>query len=70
MATYVKTEKSEPLVHEATEAEGWEILDAAAKERLGISGREFVQKWEAGEYFNCKERVEVMDVAILLPFVR
>jgi hypothetical protein len=60
----------EPLVREATREEGWAILDAQAQRRLSISGKEFVERWDRGEYLNCEERPEVMHVAMLLPFVR
>ena len=65
-----RTEVENTPIHEASQEEGWTILDAQARARLGISGQEFVRKWEAGEYFNGKEQPEVMHVAMLLPFVR
>ena len=37
-------------VVEATEEEGRAMLDGAAREALGISGQEFLAKWDAGDY--------------------
>jgi len=61
---------SETLAHEATRSEGWEILEAQAQMRLGVSAAEFVRRWDAGEFESSEERPEVLHVAMLLPFVR
>lgn len=45
-------------------------LNAAAKRYLGISGKEFLKRWDAGEY-PCPDDVPgVMAVASLIPLVR
>ena len=44
-------------------------FDQAARENLGMSGQEFVRKWEAGEIDN-PDRPEVMRVYMLLPWAR
>jgi hypothetical protein len=54
----------------ATPAEGRALLDRRAQRYLGISGAEFVRRWNAGEYANDPEQPGVMDVAVLLPFWR
>lgn len=60
----------EPLVHEATEAEGWAILEKQAQKRLHLTAKEFVHKWETGAFQNCKENSEAIRVAMFLPFVQ
>ena len=50
--------------------EGRAIFDAAAQRRLGISGDEFLRKWDAGEFADDPDRPEVIDVAMLIPLVR
>ncbi len=58
-----------PPVREATHEEGLAMLDRRARHRLGISGAEFLRRWEAGEYADDPDQPGVMDVAMLLPFV-
>ncbi len=55
-------------LHEATEAEGWQMLDRAARYHLGISAEEFVRRWQAGEYPD-PDGTPALRVAMLLPFV-
>lgn len=50
--------------------EGREIFDAAAQRHLGISGDEFLRKWDAGEFADDPDRPEVIEVAMLIPLVR
>ncbi len=52
-----------------TPEEGRKLLDRQARRYLGISGKEFVRKWEAKE-FDEPDRPEIMQVAFLLPFGR
>ena len=40
-----------------------------ARRYLGISGDEFVRRWEAGEYAGTADSPGVMDLALLLPLV-
>ncbi len=58
-----------PPVREATHEEGLVMLDRRARRRLGISGAEFLRRWEAGEYTADPDQPGVIDVAMLLPFV-
>jgi hypothetical protein len=49
------------------------LFDSEARRQLGISGEDFVQKWEAGEYEDPPDTPEgwpAMRVAFLLPLVR
>jgi hypothetical protein len=44
------------------------LLDKAARHYLGMSGGEFLARWDAGEYSESLE--SVLDVAVLVPLVR
>lgn len=49
------------------------MFDREAQHRLGITGEEFLRRWDAGEYRDIPDTPEgwrVMDVVFLLPFVR
>ncbi len=56
-------------VVEATPEEGRALLDRAAREVLGISGDEFLAKWDAGEYEGSDDPA-ITRVAMLIPFAR
>lgn len=58
-----------PPVREATLEEGMVMLDRRARRRLGVSGAEFLRRWEAGEYAANPDQPGVIDVTMLLPFV-
>jgi len=58
-----------PEVVEVDYSEGVEILDRSARRKLGISGEEFIRRWDAGEYAEVED-VKAQEVASLLPFVR
>lgn len=58
------------LPPELTPEEGRAIFDEAARRRLGMSGDEFIRRWEAGEFDEGPERLDVMHVAMLLPLVQ
>ena len=51
-------------------AEGRAIFDRQARRYLGISGAEFLRRWEAGEYAADPDQPGVMDLVMLLPLVR
>ncbi|WP_432249132.1 hypothetical protein ACRAR1_17675 [Streptomyces sanyensis] len=59
-----------PEMVEVDYSEGAEILDRAARRKLGISGEEFIRRWDAGEYAVEPEDVKAQEVADLLPFAR
>ena len=61
--------KDESIVKELTLKEGWELLDKQARKYTNMSGKEFVKKWEAGEFDEDPDQPEIMHVAMLLPFV-
>ena len=68
MVLAVKRIRKPPLV--MTAEEGREMFDQVARRRLGMSGDEFIRRWDAGEFDGEPERLDVMDVAMLLPLVR
>lgn len=58
--------------HEAPELtleEGRELFDQRARKFLGISGEEFLRKWDAGEYMDSDDP-KVSSMAVLIPFAR
>ncbi len=56
-------------VEEMTPDEGRELLDAAARKHLNMSGAEFVAAWDAGRFAE-QDSLSVQRVAMLLPFGR
>jgi len=62
--------KNENVVRELTLEQGWDLLDKQASKYLGISGKEFVKRWEAGKYDEDPDQPELMRLAMLLPFVK
>jgi len=60
----------EPGPDEMTLEEGWELLNARAQMYLGISGAEFLERWDAGYYDDDPDRPEVMRVVSVIPGVR
>jgi hypothetical protein len=51
------------------EAEGKRLVDEKARKVLGISGEEFVRRWEAGEIPD-PDRTEVIAIYMMLPFMK
>jgi hypothetical protein len=68
----LKQDIEPPLVFVHPEV-GREFFDQQVRERLGISGKEFLQKWESGDYDSIADdpnHVEIMELAMLRPFGR
>lgn len=63
-------QETAPRVQELTPEEGHQLFDRAARRRLGISGAEFIRRWDAGEYVGKADEPDVSTVAMLLPFGR
>jgi hypothetical protein len=64
------TSNADPCgVDEATEKEGREIFDRAARESLGISGEEFLARYDRG-FYDDSDDPAVAGVAMLIPFAR
>jgi hypothetical protein len=56
-----------------SDEEAWELFDEDARHQLGISGEEFLRRWDNGEYRSIQDDREgrkVMRVAMMLPFAR
>jgi hypothetical protein len=56
-----------------TREEAWELFDQDARLQLGVSGEEFLRRWDSGEYRDIQDDREgrkVMRVAFLIPTVR
>lgn len=54
---------------EATPEEGRALFDRKARELLGISGDEFLKRWDRGDYMEAVDP-SVNAVAVLIPFAR
>jgi hypothetical protein len=65
----IKTSVGEYDVREATPAEGRELFDSRARALLGISGEEFLQRWDNGDYQETDDP-NVSALAVLMPFAR
>jgi hypothetical protein len=62
-----------PGVRMATEEEGQRLFDRQARRTLGISGEEFLERWDSGAYRDVTDPHEankVRRVAMLIPSVR
>lgn len=56
-----------------SDEEAWDLFDQNARREVGISGEEFLRRWDNGEYQSIQDDREgrkVMRVAMLLPFAR
>ena len=53
-----------------TPEEAWETFDEAAHYYLQISGQEFIEAWEAGQFDDDPDRSAVVLVAMLRPVGR
>jgi hypothetical protein len=56
-----------------TETEGHRLFEEQVQKYLGISGSEFLQRWDAGEYDEIADdpdHPEIMRLAALIPFGR
>jgi hypothetical protein len=68
MARSVVSSTTDYEVDEIDEEEGRALVDTMARENLGMSGEEFVRRWNAGDIPD-PDRTEVLVVAMLLPFM-
>lgn len=56
-----------------TPDEGRDFFDVQARHLLGISGDEFLRRWDAGEYdelVDDSRHPEILRLAVLIPFAR
>jgi hypothetical protein len=56
-------------VEHISDSDGAEIVDAAARHNLGMSGEDFMAAWEAGKFDGDSDRPEIVRVAMLLPLL-
>jgi hypothetical protein len=62
-----------PPVHVLSLEEGREVFDEQARKELGISGDEFLRRWDAGEFWpisDTEEGRKVGRMAMLMTLVR
>lgn len=57
-------------VHEVSREEGRALFDKTARKLLGISGDEFLARWDRGDFDREPEAEAVARVAMLIPFAR
>jgi hypothetical protein len=60
-------------IHILTREEAWELFEQDARRQLGISGEEFLRRWDDGEYRDIQDDPpgwRVMRVAMMIPTVR
>ena len=59
-------------IHILTEEEAWDFFNDQALKTLGLSGEEFLKRWDRGEFFpvpDTREGWPVSRLAMLIPFV-
>lgn len=72
MATTAKAPETETAIHWLSDEEAREEFDAQARKWLGLSGEEFLRRWDAGEYRGLEDDdpPNVLMVASLISLVR
>jgi len=68
-----ETQEDEYYVPEprmVTREEGHAIFDQAARHYLGISGEEFLRRWDAGEFGDIDETPGLVEVYMMMSFGR
>lgn len=73
MATTAKPSETETAIRWLDDDEAREEFDAQARKWLGLSGDEFLRRWDAGEYAGVADDIGhpyVMSMAMLIPLVR
>lgn len=59
--------------HYVTPEEGRRIFDTAARKLVGISGDEFIHRWETGEYWGVADdpaHRHIGGLILMIPFAR
>jgi hypothetical protein len=68
-----RVEDTDGQVRFLSREEGRVFFDEQARQRLGISGEEFLRRWDAGEYdaiFDDPDHPEIVELYMLMPFGR
>jgi hypothetical protein len=66
---YMRRDRQLPKVKILNRREGKKLLDRQTQRILGITGDEFVRRWERKE-FDDPEEPQIMRLAFLIPFGR
>ena len=69
----VTAPESPPKIQWLTPEEGREIFDAEARRVKGMSGEEFIRRWDAGEYDEIADtsgNLHIIGLAFLIPLAR
>src|SRR5579884_280882 len=69
----VEADERLPPVVELTREEARALFDARAREWMGMSGEEFLRRYDAGEFdeiFDDPDHPEVLDLVMMRPFAR
>jgi hypothetical protein len=69
----VADEEDLPEVSYVTPEEGRRMFDEAARKWMGISGEEFIRRWEAGEYWGIADEpgnFHIGDLISMIPLAR
>ena len=66
------TDEKLPPIKELTREEAWELFDHQAQKWLGISGEEFIRRYDAGEIsdHDLDHNNDVITLVMKIPFVR
>jgi hypothetical protein len=59
-----------PPIRWLSDTEGKELFDREAREHLGISGDEFLRRWDGGHYDEDPDRPEIVHLVMMIPLVR
>lgn len=62
-----------PGIEVLSSEEGYDLFDRKAREELGMSGEEFLQRWDAGQFRPVPDTLEgrkVGQLVMMLPFAR
>ena len=62
-----KTDQNDAV--ELTREQGKELFDRRAWKLLGISGEDFLRRWDSGDFMNSDDP-KVSTLAVLIPFTR
>lgn len=72
-APKTKSDLEDPPVILVGPEEGKRMFDEAAREWTGMSGDEFIRRWEAGEFAEIPDDLahrRYVDLVLLIPFAR
>jgi hypothetical protein len=61
---------SPDILEVVSDEEGFELFDETARFLTGMSGQEFLDRWDAGELDDRRDEPEIVHVAMLIPFAR